>query len=187
MRSAGSRTLAGRLDLLRFRDQYDDPQASAGKAEEFVRGTIEGTRVFEVADAGTAVGHLWWSVEGENAAVLDVRLDEPDRMGELLPQMLDLARADGTRTIGSGGTPVDPSRMALGRSCRASVPAPPTWLLPLDEPIADPGGLAAAADDAEAFDEFRDGLGGRLRRRAGCRRHDRGGGRRAEPRRRWPS
>lgn len=145
--------LVERLDVLRFRDQYDDAQASAAQAEEFVRGVIDDTRVFEVTDQGTVVGHLWWGREGEGSAVLDVRLDEPERMGELLPRMLDLARADEARMIGSGGVPADPSRMALvelpGFRARAT-----NMLLRLDAPIADPGGLRLREMTPEAFDEF---------------------------------
>jgi GNAT superfamily N-acetyltransferase len=151
-------TLAGRLDQLRFRYQYDEPEASADKAEEFVRGVIEDTRVFEVIDEDAVAGHLWWGREGEESAVLDVRLEEPDRMAELLPGMLDLARADGASTIGSGGVPADPSRMALvelpGFTARAT-----NMLLRLDEAIADPGGLQLREMSSEAFDEFRMNLG----------------------------
>jgi GNAT superfamily N-acetyltransferase len=146
--------LAARVDLLRFRHQYDDPAASAAKAEEFVRDVVDGTRVFEVTDEGRVVGHLWWDREGEDSAVLDVRLDDPDRMAELLPRMLELARADGTRAISAGGIPADPSRMALvelpGFSSRAT-----NMLLRLDRPIADPGGLRLRKMTPEAFDEFR--------------------------------
>jgi GNAT superfamily N-acetyltransferase len=146
--------LTGRLDLLRFRHQYDDPRTSAERAEEFVRGAIDDTRVFEVSDGGAVVGHVWWGREGERSAVLDVRLDEPDRMAELLPQLLDLARGDGTRSIGSAGIPEDPSRMALvelpGFSPRAT-----NMILRLDEAIGDPGALELRQMTPAAFDEFR--------------------------------
>jgi GNAT superfamily N-acetyltransferase len=153
-RSGWVPTLTGRLDLLRFRHQYDDPAASAERAEEFVRGVIDDTRVFEVTDGGTVAGHLWWGRDGEDSVVLDVRLDEPGRMAELLPRMIDLARADETRTIGSGGVPTDPSRMALvelpGFAARAT-----NMLLRLDRPLADPGGLRLRAMTPEAFERFR--------------------------------
>jgi GNAT superfamily N-acetyltransferase len=152
-------TLAGRLDLLRFRYQYDDPEASAHEAAEFVSGAIEGSRVFEVTDEGRVVGHLWWGQEGETSSVLDVRLDEPERMGELLSRMLELARGDGSRAIGAGGVPADPSRMALvelpGFGARAT-----NMVLRLDEPIADPGPLRLRTMTPEAFDAFRVNLVG---------------------------
>jgi GNAT superfamily N-acetyltransferase len=146
-------TLAERLDVLRFRSQYDDPQVSAGKAEEFVRGTIERGRVFEVTDGGAVAGHLWWGPEGDHSAVMDVRLDEPSRIGELLPLLVDLARADGSATIGAGGVPGDPSRTSLvelpGFTARAT-----NMLLRLDAPIADPGGVELREMSGERFDEF---------------------------------
>src|SRR4051794_32722287 len=75
-------------------------------------------------------------------------------MAELLPHILELARTDGTRTIGSGGVPGDPSRMALvelpGFGARAT-----NMLLRLDEPIADPGSLRLREMTPEAFEAFR--------------------------------
>jgi GNAT superfamily N-acetyltransferase len=89
---------------------------------------------------------------------LDVRLDEPDRMAELLPQLLDLARGDSARTIGSGGVPADPSRMALV-ALPGFTPRATNMLLRLDGPIADPGGLQLREMTPEAFDEFAMNLG----------------------------
>jgi GNAT superfamily N-acetyltransferase len=146
-------TLVDRLDVLRFRQQYDDPRESADKAEEFVRGAFEGTRVFEVTEAGATVGHLWWGRDGGDSAVMDVRLAEPERMGELLPALIDLARADGSRKIGSAGIPADPSRMALvelpGFGARAA-----NMLLRLDAAIDDPRPLELRDMTPESFDEF---------------------------------
>jgi GNAT superfamily N-acetyltransferase len=146
-------TLTERLDLLRFRHQYDDPEVSADKAGEFVRGVIERTTVFEVTDDDAVLGHLWWGKEGDHSAVMDVRLDQPGRMAELAPQILDLARAAGHDRIGVGGVPHDPSRMALveqpGFTARAT-----NMLLRLDAPIADPGGLELRDMSGERFDEF---------------------------------
>jgi GNAT superfamily N-acetyltransferase len=145
--------LAERLDRLRFHYQYDDPQESRAKAREFVDGVQETTRLFEVTDGDDTVGHLWWGTEGESASVMDVRLDAPGRMAELVPAMLDLARAGGRARLGVAGVPGDPSRMALveqpGFTARAT-----NMLLRLDAPIADPGGLELRGMSGAEFDVF---------------------------------
>lgn len=146
-------TLTDRLDALRFRDQYDDPRESRAAAGEFVDGVLGTTQVFEVTDADDVVGHLWWGTEGENASVLDLRLDAPDRVEELLPALLDLARSAGRPRIGVGGVPADPSRTALvelpGFVARAT-----NMLLRLDAPIGDPGALELRGMTDEGFDAF---------------------------------
>jgi GNAT superfamily N-acetyltransferase len=146
-------TLAERLDKLRFRGQYDDPQVSAAKAREFVEGLGETTRLFEVVEGDAAVGHLWWGTEGESGSVMDVRLDDPDRMAELVPAMLDLARTVGQIRIGAGGVPGDPSRTALVE-LPGFTPRATNMLLRFDAPIADPGGVELREMTGERFDEF---------------------------------
>jgi GNAT superfamily N-acetyltransferase len=151
--------LADRLDKLRYSLEYDDPQESLAQASEFVEGHRDTTLLFEVVDGEDTVGHLWWGSDGANAAVMDVRLDAPDRMAELLPPMFDLARAAGRARIGAGGRPGDPSRTALveqpGFTARAT-----NMLLRLDAPIADPGGLELRPMTAERFAEFHTALVG---------------------------
>ncbi len=146
-------TLSERLDLLRFRHQYDDPEVSAASAAAFVGEVIGRTTVFEVTDGGAVVGHLWWGREGEDAAVMDVRIDDPERLDELLPQLLDLARADGRRKIGSAGVPADASRMALVE-LPGFTPRATNMLLRLDAPIADPGRLGLRDMSETAFAVF---------------------------------
>ena len=152
-RTAWVPVLANRLDVLRYRGQYDDPQVSLAKAREFVESVGETTRLFEVTDGDDTVGHLWWGAEGESASVMDVRLDAPERVAELLPAMLDLARAAGRVRIGVAGVPGDPTRTTLveqpGFTARAT-----NMLLRLDAPIADPGGVVLQDMSEAAFDEF---------------------------------
>jgi GNAT superfamily N-acetyltransferase len=146
-------TLADRLDVLRYRQQYDDPQVARLKAGEFVDSVWETTRMFEVTDGDDIVGHLWWGVEGESASVMDVRLDAPDRMAELVPAMLDLARAAGQARIGVGGVPGDPSRLALVE-LPGFTPRATNMLLLLDGTIDDPGPLKLRVMTPGAFDAF---------------------------------
>ncbi len=145
--------LADRMDALRFARQYDNRADSAARARQFVEGILETSRVYEVTESGVPVGHLWWGREGEDVAVMDVRLDEPQRIGELQPAMLDLARADDSRRIGTAGIPDDPSRRGLvelpGFIARAT-----NMLLRLDAPIGDPGAVELRNMTSEEFDEF---------------------------------
>jgi GNAT superfamily N-acetyltransferase len=146
-------TLTDRLDVLRYRQQYDDPQEARAKAGEFVDSVRETTRIFEVVDGDDTVGHLWWGPEGESASVMDVRLDAPERVAELVPAMQDLARAAGQSRIGVAGVPGDPSRMALvelpGFTRRAT-----NMLLVLDGTIDDPGPLELREFAPGEFDTF---------------------------------
>ena len=70
----------------------------------------------------------------------------PDRAAELLPGVLDRARAAGARQIGLGSRPDDPSRAAVA-ALPGFVSRATNMALPLDGEIADPGDLRAAADD----------------------------------------
>jgi GNAT superfamily N-acetyltransferase len=146
-------TLVDRLDVLRFRQQYDDPADSAAQARQLVEGKLESSRVYEVTESDVPVGHLWWGREGEDVAVMDVRLDEPARIGEVLPAMFELARADDSRRIGTAGIPDDPSRQGLvelpGFVGRAT-----NMLLRLDAPVADAGMVELREMTVEEFDEF---------------------------------
>jgi GNAT superfamily N-acetyltransferase len=133
--------LTERQATLRFEAMYDDPGVARARAAEAVDRMLGASaRGFVVEDDGTDAGHLVWGDDGEAAAVLDVRLDDPERVGELLPALLDLARADGKPRIGVGGYPGDPSLMAMvalpGFTARAT-----NMLLALDRTIGDPGEL----------------------------------------------
>jgi GNAT superfamily N-acetyltransferase len=165
LREESKETLAGwrpmlvdRQVVLRFEAMYVDPEvaseAAAGAVDRMLDG---GARAFAVEDDGRRVGHLLWGSDGDAAAVLDVRLDDPDRVGELLPAVLDLARADGKQRVAVAGYPADPSLTAMvaqpGFTARAT-----NMLLPLDRPIADPGGLGLRPMTQEEFDAFFDDM-----------------------------
>jgi GNAT superfamily N-acetyltransferase len=146
-------TLVTRQAALRFEKQYDDPAPAREQAEAMVTRALDGARLFEVVDGDEGVGFLWWGREGESGAVLDVRLDDPGRVSELLPHVLDLARADGVPLVGLAGIPSDPSRSAMvalpGFEARAT-----NMRLLLDAPIADPSPVELRDMTPGAFDEF---------------------------------
>jgi GNAT superfamily N-acetyltransferase len=138
---------------LRFGPQYDDAAVAREKADELIEKLLDRSRLFDVVEDDHDVGHVWWGREGEDAAVLDVRLDQPDRAPDLLPLLSELARADGRSRIGLAGVPGDPTRSALvelpGFVARAT-----NMRLLLDAPIADPGALELRGMTPDAFDEF---------------------------------
>lgn len=150
--------LAGRQTTLRTEKIYDDPAVAADKALEMVDRLLGDSRGFLVHDEDRAVGHLWWGRDREDAAVLDCRLDEPHRVDELLPHLLDLARADGARRIGCSGLPDDATRTALV-ALPGFAPVAANMELWLDDaPIGDPGELELRAMTEAEFDSFYAGL-----------------------------
>lgn len=146
-------TLVARQATLRFAKQYDDPAPAREQAEALVTRSLEGTRLLEAVDGGRDVGFLWWGRDGDAGGILDVRLDEPDRVDELLPHVFDLARADRVSQVGHAGVPTDPTRSAMvalpGFVARAT-----NMRLLLDGETGDPGALGLEPMSQEEFDEF---------------------------------
>ncbi len=151
-------TLADRQDALRFRKQYDDPEASAERAAEFVAEAVRASRVFEVVDDGANVGHLWWGRDGDAGAILDVRLDDPHRVGELLPHVLELAREDGVSRVALAGVPTDPTRTAMV-GLPGFVPRATNMRLLLDDLVTTSSDLELRPMSQEEFDEFHGRMG----------------------------
>lgn len=146
-------TLVRRQASLRFEKQYDDPAPALEQAEAMVTRTLDGARLFEVVDADSGVGFLWWGRDGDAGGVFDVRLDDPARVGELLPHVFDLARADGVAQVGLAGVPSDPTRTAM-ISLPGFVPRATNMRLVLDAPVGDSGELVLRPMSQEHFEQF---------------------------------
>jgi GNAT superfamily N-acetyltransferase len=152
-------TLVARQAALRFEKQYVDPAPALEQAEAMVSRSLEGTRLFEAVDDDRSAGFLWWGRDGDAGGIFDVRLDEPARVGELLPPVFDLARGDGVPQVGLAGVPDDATRSAMvalpGFVARAT-----NMRLLLDVPVDDPGPLALRPMSGEEFDEFHGRMAG---------------------------
>ena len=84
----------------------------------------------------------------------DAQLDDPGRVAELLrPTCSTVARGDGAPEVGSVAVPPKRRRGASSR-CPARPRGPPTCVLDLDPPIADPGAVELRDMSREEFDAF---------------------------------
>ena len=120
--------------------------------------------LLDVVDGDAVVGLAWVSRSDGDLVVNHLRLDDPARAAELVPALVDRAR-DAERP--DAGCPRAPGRPEPGRSSapsRASSCGPPTWLLPLDGEVADPGGLELRPMTDAEFDDFLSGNGRGVRR-----------------------
>jgi GNAT superfamily N-acetyltransferase len=85
--------------------------------------------------------------------VTGVVLDEPERAGELLPLVVALARADGSRSLGVAAVPGEPAREELA-SAPGFVTRATNMALALGGEIGDPGAVELRAMSQEEFDSF---------------------------------
>jgi GNAT superfamily N-acetyltransferase len=145
-RVAHGRSVARLTDLEVAREQVD---------QQFTDSRGRGW-LLDVADGGRPVGQVWAVLEGEELAVYDAYLEEPDRVAELLPPLLDLAREQGARMVGVGGRPHDATSRGLVE-LPGTVPRAYNMLLDLTRPIADPGALELRPMTTAEYDHFMDG------------------------------
>jgi GNAT superfamily N-acetyltransferase len=142
-----------RLADLRVRTQYADPEAAREDAAALVERRAARSRQFDVVEEGQPVGFLWWFNRGEESSVEALVMDQPPRVGELLPHLVELAREDGSRVVSCSAVPGEPAREQLvaqpGFVARAT-----NMALPLDGVIGDPGGLALRPMTQDEFDDY---------------------------------
>jgi GNAT superfamily N-acetyltransferase len=118
--------------------------------------TRDRTDLLDVTDGDDVVGLVWLAREsGGELLVWDLDLD-PVRVPDLVPVLVDRARAAGARMVGVGVHPGDPSRGALGAQ-PGFVPRATNMALPLDGEIAHPGGLELRRMSDAEFDDFLSG------------------------------
>jgi GNAT superfamily N-acetyltransferase len=133
--------------------RFIDPDVAREQVEQLFTDTRERGWMFDVVDGDRVVGLVWVVQEGEELAVYDLHLDDPDRVSDLLPLLLGVGRDRGVRMLGVGGRPYDPALVALvrlpGSTARAF-----NMVLDLTRPIADLGGLELRPMTPEQFDAF---------------------------------
>jgi ribosomal protein S18 acetylase RimI-like enzyme len=145
-----------RMAARRVATRFVDPDDARSQAEEVVDRTADLSSWVDVVDGDDVVGTLWLGTETEELVVYDVVLDAPARATELLPALVERARAAGARMLGIGVDPDDPVRQAIGSLPGLRVRAT-NMVLPLDRPVADPAPLTLRAMTAAEFDTWRDG------------------------------
>jgi GNAT superfamily N-acetyltransferase len=99
------------------------------------------------------VGSVWLGTEGEELVVYDAVLDDPGRAAELVPALVDRARAQGARMIGIGVEGDDPTRAAIGALPGFRLRAT-NMVLHLDRPVADPAPLVLDPMTSDEYDVF---------------------------------
>lgn len=156
-RDAWRSQVVDRVSRRRAVARHSDLADVRRQVEELYDGSAERASWHDVVDGMSAdpdrrVGQVWTVCEGEETGVYDLHLDEPDRAAELLPALLEIARADGSRMLGVGSGPDNPAASTLvaapGFVARAT-----NMVLDLDADVADPGLELRPMTPAE-FDAF---------------------------------
>ena len=138
---------------MRAASRYLDLDEARRQLREFVETSGDNVSLLDVVEGDEVVGRVWLGGGSDEFVIHDVLLDEPDRADELLPLVLDRARAAGSRQIGLGSRPDDPSRAAVA-SLPGFVSRATNMALPLDSEIADPGDLELRPMTQGEFDGF---------------------------------
>jgi GNAT superfamily N-acetyltransferase len=150
-------TVLDRVAGLRAGARFLDPDVAREQVEELADRTRDRADLLDVVDDHRVVGQVWLVREGGGDLVAyDLHLDEPARAAELVPLLVDRARAAGAGMLGVGVNPRDPSRVALGDQ-PGFLPRATNMALTLDGEIADPGGLELRPMTEVEFDAFLDG------------------------------
>jgi GNAT superfamily N-acetyltransferase len=142
-----------RLAAMRVTTRYLEPDEAREQVADFVERSADRAELLDVVDGDDVVGWVWLGGDRDEFVLYDVLLDDPARAAELLPGVLDRARAAGARKIGLGSHPGDPSRSAVA-ALPGFIPRATNMALPLDVEIAGPGDLRLQPMSEPEFDAF---------------------------------
>jgi GNAT superfamily N-acetyltransferase len=148
--------LVDRTAPLRAAARYLELDESRRQVEEVLEATRERAALLDVTDGDATVGFVWLTWGGSELVVSDLSLDDPERVAELVPLLVDRARDAGLATIGVGIFPGEPNRVALGAQPGFTSRAT-NMALPLDGEIGDPGELELHPMTEAEFDDFLSG------------------------------
>jgi GNAT superfamily N-acetyltransferase len=153
----GRRTeTVSRVAARRVASRYLDPDLARSQAEEIVRRTAGTSALLDVVEDGAVVGALWIGGEGDELVVYDLLLERPQIATELVPLLLERARAQHARMVGIGVQPGDSGHAAVaayrGFRLRAT-----NMALDLDADLPDTGLPTLRPMTADEFQRFSDG------------------------------
>jgi ribosomal protein S18 acetylase RimI-like enzyme len=153
----GRRTDAvARVTLRQATSRYLDPDLAHTQVEEMARRTSGTSAFLDVLEDEALVGALWIGQEQDELVLYDVLLDRLETATELVPLVVERARARDARTIGIGVQEGDDAHAAVaaypGFRLRAT-----NMALTLDADLPDAGGLTLRPMTAEEFHRFTDG------------------------------
>lgn len=148
-----------RMTGLRAAARFLAPDVARQQIEEMVDQTRDRSELLDVVDGAEVVGLVMLSqASGGELVIHDLSLDDPSRTAELVPALVERARAAGSRLLGVGLYPGDATRAALAAE-PAFVPRATNMALPLDGEIVDSAGLELRPMTGAEFDEFLSGNG----------------------------
>ncbi len=148
-----------RASRIRAAARFLTPEVARQQVEEHVEQTRDRSALLEVVDGDAVVGQIWLALAGSGELIVhDLVLDDLTRVAELVPLLVDRARAADAHLIGVGIHPGDPGRAALGAQA-GFLPRATNMALTLDGEIADPGGLELLPMTGPEFDDFLSGNG----------------------------
>ena len=156
--SARMAAVVDRVARLRAVARFLDPEV----AREQVAGDRRSRRGTAPTCSRWSTATTSWASSGSpvrevaSSLVWDLDLDDAARAPELVPVLVDRARAVGARMVGVGIHPGDPNRAALGAQ-PGFVPRATNMALPLDGAIADPAVLELRPMSDAEFDDFLSG------------------------------
>jgi GNAT superfamily N-acetyltransferase len=146
-------TLA-RVSARRVTSRYLDPEVSRREVEEMAerRGDAASLLAY-VDDRGSEVGGGWIGGEGDELVVNDMLLDQLELATELVPLLVERARAGGMRMIGIGVLPGDAAHEAVAACPGFSVRAT-NMVLDLGPDLPGTGELTTRPMSAEEYERF---------------------------------
>ncbi|WP_340538781.1 GNAT family N-acetyltransferase [Nocardioides sp. GXZ039] len=105
---ADTTALIERMRYRRYLGEYADPDLAHAAATAYVERVGPRTRGYEIRDgAGSGVAWLWWSEDGPDRAVLDLRLDHAEDAARVRELAVELARSEGAGRLTIGVTAGD--------------------------------------------------------------------------------
>jgi GNAT superfamily N-acetyltransferase len=148
-----------RTSALRSRARHLDLEAARAQVEQILETTGDLSQILDVTDGGDVVGAAWLQPSaGDEFLVNDLHLEDPGRASELVPLLVERARAAGARMIGVGVYPDEPSRRALAEQPGFLLRAT-NMALSLDREVAEPDELGLRPMSAPEFEDFMAGNG----------------------------
>jgi GNAT superfamily N-acetyltransferase len=146
-----------RVAGLRAAARFLAPEVARQQIEEMVDQTRDRAELLDVSDGDAVVGQVWLArASGGELLIHDVVIDDPSLAGELVPGLVERARAVGAHLLGVGLYPGDATRAALGAE-PGFVPRATNMALSLDGEIAEPGELELRPMTPTEFDAFLSG------------------------------
>jgi GNAT superfamily N-acetyltransferase len=137
----------------RVRLSFEDPEQARPVVEERRERNEDHLRDYDVVDGDATVGWALWWHRGDQAEVIDLDLEEPERAAELVPALVAVARREGVRFVGAAAVPGETVTSALVAGDEF-VPRATNMALPLDDDLPGSGPLELRPMTQEEFDAF---------------------------------